>query len=329
MKKIIYSLLFGLISGLMAQDIGVVDTNVLLIKGDASNKSPKLGYYRNGEIIDILEKVNGFDSDEKWLKTPRGYVKEAYVIENIELSQLLNDEQIDGTKKALQVAVVGKEQQYILFKHRKLLKGYNNVYIGETKKALVLYLVNYDSFAQAMETKIKISDHFPDAFVINLRPQKSSTTIVGNKIVKNKPKKNIVQKEIVKNKIPKANDSIDMNEIDNIISSLDEVEDIALEPIKKKAIFKKEPIVKKPATIKQPVSPIVVAPIEVEKKKIIVKKTQIPKKVEEVTKVHKPKVKKPEVVKKPIKSKEELRVVKKEVPVTFESSVEQLLLQLR
>jgi hypothetical protein len=328
MKRIIYVLIFGLMSSLMARDIGVVDTNVLLIKGDASNKSSKLGYYRNGEIIDILEKVNGFDSDEKWLKTPKGYVKEAYVIENSELPQLVNDEQIDGTKKALQVAVVGKDQRYILFKHRNLLKDQNNVYIGETKKALVLYLVNYDSFSQAMETKIKISDHFPDAFVINLKPQKSLIKIIDNKIVKNKPKENSIKKEIVKNKISKSNDSIDMNEIDNIINSLDEVEDIELEPVKKKEVVQKD--TPKKEIVVKPVTPIVVAPIEVEKKKVISKKIETAnKKVAEVKKPEIPVVKKPEVIKTPIKPKEELKIVKKEEPITFESSLEKLLLHLR
>jgi hypothetical protein len=309
MKRIIYVLIFGLMSSLMARDIGVVDTNVLLIKGDASNKSSKLGYYRNGEIIDILEKVDGLDSDEKWLKTPRGYVKEAYVIEDSELSKLVNNKQIDGTKKALQVAVVNKEQQYILFKHRNLLKDQNNVYIGETKRALVLYLVNYDSYADAMDAKIKISDRFPDAFVTNLKSKTPSN-------------------KKVKNNIKKENDSIDMNEIDNIINSLDEVEDIELEPVKKKEVVQKD--TPKKEIVVKPVTPIVVAPIEVEKKKVTSKKIETPnKKVAEVKKPEIPVVKKPEVIKTPTKPKEEPKIVKKEEPITFESSLEKLLLHLR
>lgn len=294
MKKILSLIFITYMTSLCASNIGIVNTNVLLIKSNPSNESAKLGYFKNGETINILSNnVKGLDSDELWLETVGGYVKSAYVIEESKLPPLITYDQLDGTKPAIQLAVTQKNYKSILYKYRQKLINENNVYVETTKRANVLYLVNFDSYSDAKKVLQRIKNIFPDAYLTSFKPKKvqfrNSKKI---KPIKAKPIKKIKVKNIKKN--DKMSDEVNMDEINSIIESLDDVEDVTFDS----KVLPKEPI-----------------------KKVVVPK--VAQKKEKVKKIVKPKVVTPKVETKIVQKKE----VKKEKE-SFESMLEKMIINL-
>ena len=281
MKKITWVLLISIVSVLFANDIGVVNTNVLSIKKEASNSSKKLGFYKHSTFIDILEEHEGLDSDEMWLETKKGFVKAQYVLQDSKLPKIIDASQLDTSLRAIQLAVFTKDAKALVYSYRNKLKGEKNLYIKETSKAQVLYLVNIDSSNEAKEIKQRVRKNFKDAFITKI---KSSQTLTPNinkikkQVIKEKPKKATSTKSAGDN----YNGDIDMNEIDNIIESLndDNIESIDLDvKIPKKEVVKKE-IAKKTIENKttqktQPKNEIVKKSVQkVETKKEDVKKVE-------------------------------------------------------
>jgi ribosomal protein L23 len=148
MKKILLSLCLLVVS-LFAKE-GYVDVNVLLIKKDPSDASVKFGYYEKYEKITVVDMIDGIDNDDKWYLTNRGYVRAKYVILDEQLPKLLTPNEVDTTKNALQLAVYPKRAKNSLKDAIKKLMGEENVFVEETSKAKVLYLVNFPSYRAAL-----------------------------------------------------------------------------------------------------------------------------------------------------------------------------------
>lgn len=209
MRNFFYIILFSLVSTLFAKTLGVVDTNVLLIKKEPSNSSAKLGFYKHSTFITILNHHQGLDSNEKWIETDKGFVKAQYVLEDEKLPKIIEYKDLDETKTAIQLVVINKDAKAIIYKYRQQLQSEKNLYIKTTKRAKVLFLVNIDSYADAKVIQKRIKKHFKDAFITNFKPRKK--VVLKEKI----PRKDVPRVKKVKN------EEIDMDEIDSIIDSLD------------------------------------------------------------------------------------------------------------
>jgi hypothetical protein len=196
MKKILLSLCLLVVS-LFAKE-GYVDVNVLLIKKDPSDASVKFGYYEKYEKITVVDMIDGIDNDDKWYLTNRGYVRAKYVILDEQLPKLLTPNEVDTTKNALQLAVYPKRAKNSLKDAIKKLMGEENVFVEETSKAKVLYLVNFPSYRAALN---KLEEVPFKGFVTRMKLksiEKVNTTAPVKKNKRMVEKKETVKQQAIK-----------------------------------------------------------------------------------------------------------------------------------
>lgn len=205
MKKILIGLLF-LINCIYAKE-GYVDVNVLLIKKYPSDESIKLGYYSKYSDIDVLDTLDGIDNNDKWYKTIKGYVRAQYVTLNEDLPKLLMVEDVDTSKNAVQLAVYPKSAKNSFKDAIKKLIGEENIFMEETSRAKVLYLVNFPSYRDAVN---KLKEVPFKGFVTKVKLKNSMP------VFKEQKNKNVVTKENIKsglndkldNKLSKVQDEV-------------------------------------------------------------------------------------------------------------------------
>jgi hypothetical protein len=181
--KKIFIILILTISFVRAEN-GMVDVNVLLIKKSPSDKSVKLGYYEKDEIINILSNKNGIDNDDIWYETKKGFVRKKYVIP---VPTQLTIKEVDINKFAIQLIVYNKKALRSLKYGIRLLSGESDFYLEQTKKANVLFLVNFDSFKQA-RNKLDNLKHFK-GFITTMKLHKVNTILYNSERIESKSKK--------------------------------------------------------------------------------------------------------------------------------------------
>jgi len=155
-----------------ATQVGVVDTDILLIKKNPSNTSVKFGFYKINKVIDILSSSEGIDSEDMWYKTPRGYVKSKYVILEKDLPKFISEDEIDYSKNALQLIVYQSTVVESLQKLRKILKDEKYIYLEKTKNVFVIYLVNFESYSMAELKRKEIKKYFSSAFITKIKDKR-------------------------------------------------------------------------------------------------------------------------------------------------------------
>jgi hypothetical protein len=300
---VVVSLLFT--STLYAEK-AIVDTNVLLIKKEPSEASVKFGFYKKNDSIETIGEYDGIDNDSRWYKTQRGYVKADYVILEKYLPQFIEESQVDKSKNALQLIVYQSTVVKQLNELRKKLKNETDLYLQKSKKVYVIYLVNFDSYSDALKKKKELNNLFPGSFITKVK--KSSGIAKESKSDYSKKRQAVKNIEIVRN------DNI-TNEQENFTLSM---EDLGDEDINYDESFDlKDMDINKPIVIEEPIIE------EIPR----LKSSQ--KKVSRTISKPKPKpVSKPKVVKtiKKVEKKDVKLEVKKEE--SFTSLMESLLINL-
>lgn len=229
-KKILILNLF-LVGSLFAE-MGIVDTNVLLIKKEPSEASVKFGFYKKNESIDVLGEVEGIDNEDRWFRTKKGYVKADYVILEKYLPQFMDEKEVDFNKNALQLIVYQTSVVQGLKELRKKLKNEKNLYKRRSKNVNVIYLVNFDSYSSALEKKKELAKLFPTSFITKIKAKSTRNNIA--KVEKNiesiKPKVNLYEEESA---VPLeiedlSSEDISIEEIEKL-SNIENREDILIE----------------------------------------------------------------------------------------------------
>jgi len=177
-----------IIPSILLANTAVVNTNILLVKKKPSNQSTNNRYYEMNKVINIQEKVDGLDSDEQWYKTPNGYVKAKYILLEDELPKFISKDEVDYSKYALQLIVYKNTVVQSLVKLRKLLKNEDNIYLEETKNVYVIYLVNFDSYRNALNKSNKLKRIFTTNFI---------TKVKNDNNIKNEVEENVNSKNII------------------------------------------------------------------------------------------------------------------------------------
>lgn len=271
-------------------EVGVVDTNVLLIKKEPSENSVKFGYYKMNQVVNILGEHEGIDNEDRWFKTKKGYVKAKYVILEKYLPQFIDISEVDFDKNALQLIVYQSTVVESLRQLRKNLKNEKNLYLQKSKNVFVIYLVNFDSYKDALAKKNELSNLYPSSFITKVKSKSSSKK---ENIIPSKTKKEKIIKTIERVELDESLPSLAIADLESEEISFEEID--ALKDIEnKESVIIDEPIIENiPMDIKktpqrsnrnnfnEPKS------IKIEKPKVIksipkVVKKEIPKEVKKV-----------------------------------------------
>ena len=154
-------------------EVGVVDTNILLIKKYPSENASKFGFYKMNTVIQILETVKSIDGDDMWHKTKRGYVKSKYVILEKNLPKFISSNEVIYSKNALQLIVYQDTVVESLQKLRKILVNEKNIYLEKTKSVFVIYLANFSSYTAADLKRKEIKSYFSSAFITKIKDKRT------------------------------------------------------------------------------------------------------------------------------------------------------------
>jgi len=245
-KKII--LVIFVYSCAYSEEVGIVDTNILLIKKHPSDNSARLGFYKTNTVINIESTTEGIDDEQKWYKTKRGYVKARYVILEKDLPKFISADEIDYNKNAIQLIVYQNTVVQSLQKLRKILINEKNIYLEKVKNVYVIYLANFSSYKEANKKRDEILKYFSSAYITKIKDrrtdkQRENSLILKNNIDKvNEPikkealvvkdkeikKVKVIQKENLKfkeaNKYSNnANEMISKEELDALKNDIEEI----------------------------------------------------------------------------------------------------------
>ena len=189
MKYIIKFLLIAttIITVTNAKEVGVVNTDILLVKKYPIDTAKKLSFYKMNDLIDILSEQED-NQNNKWYKTNNGFVKAQYVIKKSNLPKFIDESMVDFNKNAIQLIVYNLNAKKALLQLQKNLKNEKNLYIQKTKKAQVVYLVNFQSYKDAKQKQKQISQYYKTCFITKIRNLTSKKNNLVKTIV-NIPKK--------------------------------------------------------------------------------------------------------------------------------------------
>ena len=265
---------------MLLANTAIVNTNILLVKKQPSNKSGNNRYYEMNKVIEVQEEVSGLDNDDKWYKTSKGYVKAKYVLLDGELPEFLEEDEVDYSKNAIQLIVYKSTVVESLVKLRKILRDEDSIYLKESKNVYVIYLVNFDSYRDALNKSNSLKRDFTTNFVTKLRKQKKVLKIeTKDKIdtpsdIEKLIKENFKDEEIENIK----KNVVSKEEIDENLQDIKEVkkEEVAKE-VKKEEVVKE---VKKQEVVKE----VKKAEVAKEEEKVVTKKEKIVLENKEVVK---------------------------------------------
>ena len=154
-------------------EVGIVDTNILLIKKYPSENSSKFGFYKMNKVIQILDTVESIDGYDTWYKTKRGYVKSKHVILEKNLPKFISPNEVIYSKFALQLIVYQDTVVESLQKLRKILVNEKYIYLEKTKNVFVIYLANFSSYTAANLKRKEIKSYFPSAFITKIKDKRT------------------------------------------------------------------------------------------------------------------------------------------------------------
>jgi hypothetical protein len=173
-KKIALSMLLS-VSVLNAK-VGIVDTDILIIKSEANDNAMKFGFYKDNQVINIQKEVFGVNNNT-WYKTKRGFVKAKYVILESNLPEFISSDDVDYSKNALQLIVYQSTVTDSLQKLRKILKNEKYLYLEKSKNVFVIYIANLRSYSDAKLKQLEIKKYFKSAFITKIKDKRVNAKV--------------------------------------------------------------------------------------------------------------------------------------------------------
>ena len=163
-------------------NFAIVNTDILLIKKTPSIDSITTSYHKRNEKITLIKNqpILG-NNKELWYKIENGYVNANYIILENNLPKSLTLKDIDPNKNAIQLISYNINAVQSLMTTRILLKNEKNIYIKNTSKHVVVYLVNFDSYDEAKVKSKNLKKYFPSNYVRKVKISQKNNLIEEKK----------------------------------------------------------------------------------------------------------------------------------------------------